>query len=187
MPLAPPAPRALSCFAELWRDPRRTILLRWNWKSSLFSSLCRGALFFAMNLTAGLNAAAAAMVLEFVYRSITAGFYGAVTQQFRRAEPRWLASLIVGAGVPAFSHTTEIVIHWLRKTPNLRSSIAASVAFTVVTTLFNLHAMRHGVLVVGDGSRSIGSDLRAVPRTIWTFITSGFGLVALQPSGQEAE
>jgi len=47
--------------------------------------------------------------------------------------------------------------------------------------------MRHGVLVVGDGSRSIGSDLRAVPRTIWTFNSSGFGLVALQPSGQEAE
>jgi hypothetical protein len=159
----------------MWRNPRETLLLRWNWKASLFSSLCRGGLFFAVNAGAGLDAALSAMYTEFVYRSLTAGFYGAITQQFRKAEPRWLASILVGAGIPLVSHSIELTVHWLRGTPHLRASIGASVAFTIVSTVFNLHAMREGVLVVGEGGGSLLADLRSLPRVIFTFVIPARG------------
>ena len=122
------------------------------------------------NAGAGVDAALGAMYTEFLYRSVTAGFYGAITQQFRRAEPRWLAAFVVGAGIPLVSHAIEFTVHWLRGTPNLRASIAASVAFTIVSTLFNLHAMREGVMVVGEGSGSLFEDLRSLPRVIFSFV-----------------
>jgi hypothetical protein len=134
----------------------------------------RGGIFFSVTLNAGVNAALGAMYAEFAYRSITAGFYGALTQNFRKAEPRWQASLVAGIGIPIFSHTIEFAIHSLRGTPNLRANILASVCFTVISTLFNLHAMREGVLVVGDNGGSIGSDMRSLPKTIFTFLLSGF-------------
>lgn len=169
------APTIAECLSGLWRNPQETLLLRWNWKASLFSSLFRGGLFFAANAGAGVDAALGAMYAEFAYRSLTAGFYGAITQQFRRAEPCWLAATMVGAGVPLVSHSIELAVHWLRGTPHLRSSIAASVVFTIVSTLFNLHAMREGVLLVGESGGSLAADLRSLPRVIFSFVIPGRG------------
>jgi hypothetical protein len=56
------------------------------------------------------------------------------------------------------------------------ANILASVCFTVISTLFNLHAMREGVLVVGENGGSTASDMRSLPKTIFTFVTSGFRL-----------
>jgi hypothetical protein len=158
------------CLVGLFRDPYETLMRRWNWKASLFSSLCRGGLFFAANSPAGIHAALGAMYAEFAYRSLTAGFYGAITQQFRRAEPRRAAVWVVGAGIPVVSHTIELAVHWLRGTPYLRGSVMASVCFTVVSTLFNLHAMREGVLLAGEGSSSLLADLRSLPQVVISFI-----------------
>lgn len=171
------APGVLDCAADLFRDPQGVLIARWNWKSAIFSSLMRGGIFFTATASAGLSAALGAMYTEFAYRSITAGFYGAVTQNFRKAEPRWQANLAAGAGVPIVSHVIELAIHMLRGTPNLRTNVLASVCFTVVSTLFNLHAMRQGVLVVGANAGSIASDIRSLPRTISTFLMSGFRLL----------
>jgi hypothetical protein len=161
---------------SLTQQPYEMLIRRWNWKSSLFSSICRGGVFFFANLSAGVDAATGAMGAEFVDRAVTAGFYGALTQAFRKAEPRRAAMLIVAVGVPLLSHSIEFGIHWLRQTPNLRTSIASSVVFTIVSTLFNIFAMRRGLLVVGDGGKSVAHDIRALPRTVFFFIKSGFGL-----------
>lgn len=173
-------PHVSTCLANLCQNPHQHLVRRWNWKSSMFSTLCRGGIFFAVNLTAGWRAASGAMLAESVYRFAAAGFYGAITQHFRKAHPRWLASLVVGLGVPMVSHTIEIAIHWLRGTPNLRTSISVSIVFTIITTLFNLHAMRQGILLVGLGSSSALDDLRAVPHAILSFVTSGFGLNSIR-------
>ena len=116
-----------------------------------------------------MNAALGAMYAEFAYRSVTAGFYGAITQQFRHAEPRWAVAWLVGLGVPLVSHIIEFAVHWLRGTPHLRSSVIASVCFTVFSTLFNLHAMREGVLLAGAESYSLWEDLQALPRVVISF------------------
>ncbi len=100
--------------------------------------------------------------------------YGALTQAFRKSEPRWAATLVVLIGVPGVSHAIEFCLHRLCGTPNLRASILRVAALTLISTSFNLHAMRRGVLVVGSGEQSLLADMRSLPRTIWTFITSGF-------------
>jgi hypothetical protein len=50
-------------------------------------------------------------------------------------------------------------------------SMTASVAFTALSTLFNLYAMRRGALLVGTGRQSLWEDLRRLPRIVWDFIT----------------
>jgi hypothetical protein len=170
-----PEQTAASVFVALLRNPFELLSRRWNWKSALFSSLCRGLVFLLVNLTAGWQAAAGAMLAEFAYRACTAGFSGALTQAFRMAQPRWAAAV----GIPLVSHLLEFAIHWLRGTPNLRLSIVASLVFTVFSTLFNLHAMSRGVLVVGRGSRSLAADLRSLPTVTLTFVSSGFGLLPI--------
>ena len=86
------------CLAGLFSNPYEILVKRWSWKASLFSPLCRGGLFFAANASVGMDAALGAMYAEFAHRSVTAGFYGAITQQFRGAEPRWAAVWVVAPG-----------------------------------------------------------------------------------------
>jgi len=179
-PLSPGA-----TLVHLLQDPVATLIHQWNWKSAIFSSLCRAAVFFFANLSSGLDAASNALITEFLYRSVSAGFYGALTQAFRKSEPRWAATLVVLVGVPGVSHAIEFGIHWLRGTPNLRTSILASLALTLISTSFNLHAMRQGVLVVGHGGQSLEADMRSLPSTIWSFITSGFGFGRLPARSPE--
>ncbi|HEX4808601.1 MAG TPA: hypothetical protein VH325_06720 [Bryobacteraceae bacterium] len=137
-------------------------------------------IFFLCNLAAGWRAATGAMLAEFAYRGITAGFYGALTQLFRGVEPEWAATLSVIFLLPLISHSVEIAVHALRGTARLFTSIAASVIFTMISPAFNQYAMRRGVLIVGEGSGSMSSDLRRILPMIGSFLACG--LVALHRS-----
>lgn len=156
----------------LARHPVERLVWRWNWKSAVLSSAFRAALFFSANLSAGLDAALAAMVTELVFRGVTAGFYGGLTQSFRHAAPQWLASLTVMVLLPISTHVTEFLVHWARGTEELAASLTVSVIFTIVSTLFNLFAMRRGVLIVGEGRGSLLGDLRQIPRLVVLFVAS---------------
>lgn len=167
-----PSESLQSALAALALRPRETLLLRWNWKTALLSPLARGSLFFLTNLPSGLGAAAGALMTEFVLRGATSGFYGAVTQNFRRVEPPWCAFLAVFVLLPLGQHVLEFLVHLVRGTPRLGSSILASVGFTVLSTAVNLHLMRKGLLVVGDEGRSLFDDLAALPRVALESFTS---------------
>src|SRR5271165_3632296 len=135
------------------------IALHWNWKAALLSSLFRSSVFFTANLSAGRKAAVAAMMTELVYRAVTSGFYGALTQRFSRIQPAWRAAVTAFLLLPLVQHSLELLVHFLRGTANLRVSIGASVAFTGLSTLVNLCLMRNGVLVTGEGCKTLGQDL----------------------------
>jgi len=139
----------------------------------VLSPLFRSQIFMAVNLGAGWKAALGAMAAEFAYRSLAAGFFGALTQAFRGADPAWLAGFTVAVLLPVVSHSIELLVHWSRGTPNLWASILASVGFTAVSTVFNWYAMRKGVFVVGEGSASLATDLRIVPRLLFDFVICG--------------
>jgi hypothetical protein len=158
-------------FASLFREPAKYLLHRWNWKSALLSSLLRAGLFFATNLAAGFPAAMAAMKTELVFRGATSGFYGAITEAFREAEPSWAASITVMLLLPVLNHSVELLVHWMRGTQKLLPSILASMILTAVSTLFNLYVMRRGALIVGTGRRSLASDLLRLPRLLVDFVT----------------
>jgi hypothetical protein len=155
---------------ELAGNPIRLLVRRWNWKSALLSSLFRAVIFFFANLAAGWRAALGAMSVELLYRGISAGFFGALTQSFRQAEPAWLAATAAMVLLPLGSHSLELAVHWARGTPKLAASMISSVIFTVLSTLFHLYAMRRGVLIVGSGSRSMAADFRAMPRIVGGFL-----------------
>jgi len=159
---------------KLVTDPYEMFIRRWNWKSSFFSSIFRALVFFFANLTAGLAAASGAMLAEFIYRAISAGFYGSLTQAFRKAQPAWAASLTALLVVPLVSHSIELAIHLLRHTPKMKTSIISSVIFTLISTLFNVYAMQRGVLVCGRGEgQTVLEDLKQVPRLIAGFVSCG--------------
>jgi hypothetical protein len=168
-----PAPTVLDVLGTVFSHPFEHLIRRWNWKSALTSALLRAGIFFSANLTAGMHAAVGAMAAEFAYRALTSGFYGSITQALRRAEPAWRAALAALVLLPLASHSLEFVIHWLRGTPNLRTSIAASLCFTALSTLFNLYAMRQGVLIVGQGRRTLLEDMRAMPGVVISFVALG--------------
>ena len=153
--------------------PFDTLIARWNWKSSLFSSILRALVFLCANLAAGWRAATGAMLAEFIYRGISAGFYGAITQSLREAEPAWAACVAATILLPLISHTIELAIHIIRGTPKIITSVVASVCFTIVSTLFNLSAMRRGALVVGEGGGTVQADLKRVPQLIAGFVAAG--------------
>src|SRR6202011_2950519 len=158
-------------FLLLLQQPVKYLLHRWNWKSALLSSVLRASLFFATNLAAGLPAAIAAMKTELVFRGITSGFYGALTEVFRKAEPPWAAALTVMVLLPVANHSIELLVHWMRGTQNLLPSIFASVVLTAFSTLFNFYVMRRGALIVGSGRHSLGTDLLRLPRLALDFVT----------------
>jgi hypothetical protein len=160
-------------FRNLGKNPRALLIDRWNWKSALFSSVLRALIFLFANLPAGRRAAFGAMLAEFIYRAVSAGFYGAITQAFRDVEPQWAAGIAVSVAIPIISHGLELTIHLLRGTPKIWTSITASVCFTIISTLFNLYAMRRGALVIGEGAQSMGADMRRVPRLIVGFVCVG--------------
>lgn len=175
MPPEAEVPPGLSVSEVLWlvaRHPWRYVAQRWNYKSAALSSLFRALLFFAINLSAGLGAAVSAMAAEFGFRFATAGFYGALTQAFRRAEPERAATLAAMVLLPIAGHSLELALHWARGTPRLAESILASVALTAFSTAFNMFAMRRGALIVGTGSRSLFQDLLQMPTLFASFLLS---------------
>jgi hypothetical protein len=150
--------------------PRQRLIGQWNWKAAITSSMVRGFIFLFANLSAGWKAAVGAMLAEWVFRTVTSGFYGTVTQALGEVEPEWQGTLCAVILLPVFSHSLEFLLHWLRHTPNLRTSLISSIGFTVFSTLFNLHAMRRGTLIVGEGAPTLAADFRALPRLIAGFV-----------------
>ncbi len=98
--------------------------------------------------------------------------------------PAWLATLIITISLPLFSHTIEYITHYSQEhffsnvfaasENNARQkAFAISVLFSVLSALFNLFVMRHGVLLVGAGeeTKSFVNDLKSIPLLIGEFVT----------------
>jgi len=171
--LAAPPPSVSQVLQALVRHPVETIARRWNWKSAVLSSIIRGLIFFVANLPAGRHAALAALLTELTFRGVASGFYGALAEAFRCAEPVWAASLVAMLLLPLAGHSAEFAVHHLRGTMKLTTSIIASVCFTAISTLFNLYAMRRGALITGEGQQTLRSDMKRMPRLVAGFVICG--------------
>ena len=156
--------------ADLILNPWRRLLLRWNWKTALLSACVRGTIFFLANIGAGLGAAIGAMGVEAALFATLAGFYGALAQAFRRAQPAWAATMTVMALMPTINHTLEYALHNASGTEKMAAGVAASISLSIFSAMFNLFAMRRGVLIVGDERASLIDDLRRMPRVVFDFV-----------------
>jgi hypothetical protein len=172
-------------FRSLVQHPAQ-IITRWNWKAALLGALLRASFYFSVYKAAKENwlVILSAVLVEFSFRFFTSGISGALVQSFRRATPAWLATLIVTVSLPIFSHTVEYVAHYTQETyfsavlpasenNSRRIAFAVSVLFSVMSAMFNLFIMRHGVLLVGAGAetKSLWSDLKKIPFLVFEFVT----------------
>jgi hypothetical protein len=179
------APTVRAVFGGILRHPVRYLIRRWNWKSAVLSSLLRATIFFFTNLIAGWHAALGAMLAELAFRSVTSGFYGAITESFSWARPAWAATAVAMVALPFLAHSMEFVVHWVRGTPNLGLSIGTSVIFTALSTAFNLYAMRRGILVTSRDGKSFRHDLSQIPPLLLAFILAGPREIARRLHGSE--
>ena len=76
--------------------------------------------FLLVNLTAGWRAAVGAMIAEWVYRTLTSGFFGAIAETLGETEPEWQGAAAAMLVLPVMSHSIEFLVHWLCNTPHLR-------------------------------------------------------------------
>jgi hypothetical protein len=177
-----------SFFAELSalvRRPQR-ILFLWNWKAAWLSMFLRAPIFLAVAIRRGLDATLSSVLTECVFCMITAGFYGAIVQTLRDAEPEWLTLCFLVVVVPAVFQALEFVMHYLRGTPHLRTAELVSISVSGISALFNWYAMRRGVLLVGGEGATFGSDIRRLPYLLFKFVYALPRWVAMTGKGKRA-
>jgi hypothetical protein len=134
------------------------------------SALSRGTVILLANLSSGIDGAAGAMLAEVCYRSLTSGFCSSAIQAFRNARPLWRASIVSMVLLPAIGEIVEFFMHRIRGTQRLGVTIAVSIFFTATSTLFELCAMRHGILLVGQTGGSLKQDVKKALELIMSFI-----------------
>jgi hypothetical protein len=163
--------------AELLRHPFRTLILSWNWKAAIISSVLRAPIFFGAYLAQkqGLKMAFAAMGVQFVFRAVTGGTNGAIIQSFSKIEPAWHAVVTIPVVLTVFMHIGE----WFLQagfdtyfgTKGKTTAVLISILGSVISAVFNLFAMRRGILLVKDESQqSFWHDLKQMPWIIFELV-----------------
>ncbi|MDQ3181329.1 MAG: hypothetical protein M3Q33_12515 [Acidobacteriota bacterium] len=170
-------------FRSLGQHPLQ-IIARWNWKSAFLGATLRASFYFTVYKASKESwlVTFTAVLLEFAFRFFTSGISGSLMQSFRRATPAWLATLIVTISLPIFSQAIEYITHYSQEhffsnvfaasENNARQkAFAISILFSMMSALFNLFVMRHGVLLVGAGSdtKSFWSDMKRTPFLVAEF------------------
>ncbi len=165
----PKAPRFGDLLCGLLLRPQQVLLL-WNWKSALLSMILRGPIFFGAAVQRGWRTAIAALFTESIFCLLISGFYGAVVQILKDAEPQWLTGIFLTIAMPVTFQVLEYLLHWFRGTPHLRIAAIVSLLVSAVSALFNWYAMRRGTLLVGREAGGFGGDLRRLPRLLLGFL-----------------
>ncbi len=162
------------------------IITRWNWKAALIGACLRASFYFTVYQAAkeNMRAALTAAAVELGFRFFTSGVSGSLVQSFRHATPAWLATFVVTVTLPIFSHSVEYLTHYVQEiyfrgvlpasqNNGRQYAFAFSVLFSALSAMFNLFAMRQGVLLVGAGkeTRSLWSDFKKLPALILEFAT----------------
>lgn len=170
--------RVADVFRILFAHPIRMLVLRWNWKAAFLSALLRAPIFFFTYLFKkdGLKLAVGAAIAQSLFRFAFGGINGAIIQSFSKVEPAWHAVLTVPLVLAAFSHLMEFVVQTMYDNQTgvngKGKAITVSVIISIISAVFNLFAMRRGVLLVKDESeQSIWRDLRRMPWLALEFIS----------------
>lgn len=170
-------------FRNLLRHPAQ-IITRWNWKTALVGAIVRSSFYFTVYLASRESwlVTLTAVLVELSFRFFTTGAAGAVVQSFRRATPQWLATAIISVSLPTITHIIEFFTHYVQEhyfssifpaseNDARQKTFAVSVMFSVISAMFNMYMMRHGVLLVGAGEeqKPILQDFKKMPVLVKDF------------------
>ena len=177
-PTSSAPPSVGQVFKYVVSHPIEMLFWRWNWKAASLSGVMRGSIYFFTHLKFGWMAALGAMSVEFIFRVLNSGASASVGQAFRKAEPRWLATVCIMLFLPAYSHLIEFSLHTLNGDQNKNKSILISIVFSITSALFNLFAMRRGALLVKDEEqKTLLQDFKKMPRIVVEFVAYPFNFL----------
>jgi hypothetical protein len=168
---APHLPSFKATFIQLLRNPL-TIVVLWNWKAALLSMFLRGPIFLVASVRSGREAVLLSLATELFFCAATAGFYGAIVQAFRKAQPQWLTLLFITVILPAILQGFEFLLHWARGTPHLRLAELVSTSVSGISAIFNWYVMSRNALLVGPEGARFKQDLARLPMLLLSFITA---------------
>jgi hypothetical protein len=166
-----PEPEPATLPAAAWyvlTHPWEIFVRNWNWKTALLSAAFRailGLAALAFRGPLGTHGVAQGVGVEFVFRVAVGGLWGSLMQASAGARPLWLTGTCLGVLLPAGLHYLEYLALRAAGSPHTASVMTSSVAFSVVSLLFNWNLIRRGILITGRGAGSLGSDLRRICRT----------------------
>ena len=163
---------------EILRHPFRTLVLNWNWKAAIISSVLRAPIFFAAYLATkqGFRMALGAMAVQFIFRAITGGTNGSIIQSFSKVEPAWHAVVTIPFILTIIMHVGEWILQSsydsVAGTTGKTTAVLISVLASVVSGGFNLFAMRRGILLVKDESQqSFWHDIKQMPWIVFELVS----------------
>jgi len=154
--------------AAVLRRPWKVFITDWNWKAALLSAILRGIFFVAVAVPRGPGAFRLVWI-ELAFRAIVGGFWGSLLQSFRGARPAWLAGLLAAALLPSAAHVLEYLALAAGRATHIGAAMVVSIIVSIGSLLLNWFLMRKGTLITGDGSATLGEDLRRLPRLLAAF------------------
>ena len=150
---------------EIVKNPWRVFVIQWNWKAALLSAGIRGSLFCVAVVPHGAGAVRGAWI-EIAFRIALGGCWGSAMQALRRARPAWLAGLLIALVLPAAAHLLEFALLKAGGATHIKTGMMVSVAFSMGSLLVNFALMRQGLLITGEGARSLATDFRQLPAAL---------------------
>lgn len=170
---------------NLLRHPVQ-MLTRWNWKAALVGAVIRSFFYLTVYQASQEKwlVTLTAVLLELAFRFFSTGVIGSITQSFRNAQPQWAAMVFASTVLPVIGQIVEFITHWGQETyfnnvfaasenSSRQRAFAISMLISILSSLFNLFAMRDGVLLVGAGeeSKTLREDAKLIPALLLEFIT----------------
>jgi hypothetical protein len=106
------------------------------------------------------------------FRLTVGGFVSGVIERLCVIQPRWLGTTLAFTIVPIVVHGAELLVHAGAGTPKLVLGGILSLSVTLMSTGFQLFAMRRGALIAGEGGKSLVEDMTALPRLMADFVAT---------------
>jgi|SRR5215469_1951881 len=159
---------------QLLCDPLHSFIRCWNCKAAALSCVLRTPVYIITTLRHGWQAITLAAAVEAGFSAGAAGVYAAFTEAVRDAEPEFAVAILLLVILPALTLALDALVHFLTRTPNLRSGVFLSLGGSIVSSAFHWYNMRSGTVLIGPGGRSFSSDVAALPMLIARFVGEPF-------------
>jgi len=147
-------------------------LTHWNWKVALMTAVLRGLACVAALRHMEVHARNHFGVVEAAFVLLTCGFFSALQQQSLAIRSELLAWFTCVVMVPLTSLGCDAGLHFWLDGRQTRQLGLAALVFTVLSATFHWHMIRNGVLLVGEESHSLTTDLKRIPMLTATYFAA---------------
>jgi len=147
-------------------------LTHWNWKVALMTAVLRGLACIAALRHMEHHARNHFGVVEAAFVLLTCGLFSALQQQSLQIRSRWLAWFTCVVVIPLSSLGIDGGLHFWLDGRDTRQLGVPGLIFTLVSATFHWHMIRNGVLLVGEESHPLATDLKRIPRLTATYFAT---------------